>query len=358
MLITGHTGFKGAWLAQWLVKHGAHVVGYSLPPEGNQSLFESLKLEKTVESVIADLRDMNSLARTITRVQPDFVFHLAAQSLVRRSYQDPVGTFSSNVIGTINVLESLRGLADKGIVCNVVIITSDKCYRNLERNHPYVETDPLGGNDPYSSSKAMAELAVDCYRRSYFPPSQSSVRVASARAGNVIGGGDWAEDRIIPDCIRSLQRGNPIAIRNPRACRPWQHVLEPLLGYLMLGHRLKYARMDSDLDSLCSSFNFGPSPASNQTVDSLVDRVLTYWPGSKTYTQMESAPHEATLLHLDISKAQSILNWKPSWDFDTTISKTISWYKNVLGGDSAQQMTEQQLSEYESNPLFSSSQFS
>ncbi len=356
ILLTGHTGFKGAWLAKWLVSHGAQVIGYSLPPDGEQSLYQALALDDQLESIVGDLRDYNTLSETIVRVRPDFVFHLAAQSLVRRSYKDPSGTFSSNVTGTINVLESLRQLDRSGTTCNVVIVTSDKCYRNLERNHPYVESDPLGGLDPYSCSKAMAELALESYRHSYFSPETSSVRVASARAGNVIGGGDWAEDRIVPDCIRSLQMNAPIAIRNPNACRPWQHVLEPLFGYLRLGMMLKTKQTKADITALCSAFNFGPAPESNRTVDSLVDQVLLNWNGTKQYIQHDFAPHEAKLLHLSTDKAESILSWKPIWGFETTIDRTVSWYKRVLSGESESEVTMEQLGEFESAILSSSSQ--
>lgn len=356
ILLTGHTGFKGAWLANWLVSHGAEVVGYSLPPEGKQSLFQALALENKLHSIIGDLRDYKLLSETIIRARPDFVFHLAAQSLVRRSYKDPVETFSSNVTGTINVLEALRQLERTRTKCNVIIVTSDKCYRNLERNHPYSESDPLGGHDPYSCSKAMAELAIESYRSSYFLPGTSGIRIASARAGNVIGGGDWAEDRILPDCIRSLQRNAPITIRNPNACRPWQHVLEPLYGYLRLGVMLKNADTQTDLKLLCSAFNFGPAPDSNRTVDSLVDEVLLNWNGFKEYIQQGVAPHEATLLHLSTEKAESILNWKPIWGFETTIHNTVSWYKRVLSSECASDVTNEQLGEFESAIVTSSSQ--
>jgi CDP-glucose 4,6-dehydratase len=355
VLLTGHTGFKGAWLAKWLVSIGADVVGYSLPPESEESLYHSLKLDDQLESIIGDLRNFKTLSQTINRVRPDFVFHLAAQSLVRRSYKDPMDTFSSNVSGTINVLESLRQLEQSGSSCNVIIVTSDKCYRNLERNHPYIETDQLGGQDPYSCSKAMVELAVESYRHSYFSPGSSCVRVASARAGNVIGGGDWADDRILPDCIRALQKNRPIMIRNPTACRPWQHVLEPLYGYMRLGSMMKTADTKGDLESYCSAFNFGPATDSNRTVDALVDEVISHWNGTKEYLETGFAPHEATLLHLSTDKAESILKWKPIWNFETTIQRTISWYKRILNGESASEVTSEQISEFESAILTSSS---
>lgn len=348
VLVTGHTGFKGAWLTKWLISLGAQVTGYSLAPEGDRSLYSELRLDSQINSVIADIRDFRSLASTINQVQPDVIFHLAAQSLVRRSYKSPVDTYATNVIGTINLLEAMRKLGDLGKRCSVVIVTSDKCYRNVERNYSYVETDPLGGHDPYSSSKAMAELAVESYRSSFFPRDKTSVLVASARAGNVIGGGDWAEDRIVPDCVRSLNAGLPIAIRNPLACRPWQHVLEPLYGYLLLAARMSQAAEPDELGALCSAFNFGPDSSSDRSVDQLVDEVLWHWPGSKVYKQSGDAPHEANLLHLSASKAEKILGWKPAWCFETTIQKTIDWYKAVLSGESAIALTEQQIQEYES----------
>lgn len=347
VLITGHTGFKGAWLSQWLVMHGAYVIGFALPPEGDRSLYQTLELQSYTESIFGDLRDHRLLADVVSSVRPDFVFHLAAQALVRRSYKDPVGTFSTNVTGTINLLESLRSLSDTGDRCQVIVVTSDKCYRNLEKNHPYSETDPLGGVDPYSCSKAMAELVAESYRHSFFSPRNSSVRIATARAGNVIGGGDWAEDRIVPDCIRALQAGAPIAIRNPNACRPWQHVLEPLYGYLRLGYLLQLASTREEAELLCSPFNFGPSSESNRTVDSLVDQILLNWPGRKEYIQPESAPHEATLLHLSTQKAESTLYWKPTWDFETTIQRTVAWYQQVFRGASELDVTKQQLLEFE-----------
>ena len=353
VLLTGHTGFKGAWLAKWLVSIGAEVVGYSLPADSDQSLYHALKLDDQLESIVGDLRDYKKLSQLIARVRPDFVFHLAAQSLVRRSYKDPMETFSSNVSGTINVLESLRQLEHSGSLCNVIIVTSDKCYRNLERNHPYVETDQLGGLDPYSCSKAMVELAVESYRHSFFPPGTSCVRISSARAGNVIGGGDWAEDRIVPDCIRALQNEAPIVIRNPSACRPWQHVLEPLYGYMRLGSMMKIADSKNDLQPLCSAFNFGPAPDSNRTVDALVNEVLSHWSGTKEYAPTSSALHEATLLHLSTNKAESILKWNPIWNFESTIQRTVSWYKRNLNGESASDITAEQLRDFESDILTS-----
>ncbi|MFN7874650.1 MAG: CDP-glucose 4,6-dehydratase [Pirellula sp.] len=355
VLLTGHTGFKGAWLAKWLVSIGAEVVGYSLPPDSDQSLYQALKLDNQFESIVGDLRDFKKLSQIIARVRPDFVFHLAAQSLVRRSYKDPMETLSSNVSGTINVLESLRQLEHSGSSCNVIIVTSDKCYRNLERNHPYDETDQLGGLDPYSCSKAMVELAVESYRHSFFLPGISCVRIASARAGNVIGGGDWAEDRIVPDCIRALQNEAPIVIRNPTACRPWQHVLEPLYGYMRLGSMMKMATAKSDLQLLCSAFNFGPAPDSNRTVDALVDEVISHWSGTKEYFATHFAPHEATLLHLSTKKAESILKWKPIWNFESTIQRTVSWYKRNLNGESASEITSEHLRDFESTIITSSS---
>ncbi|XZE20266.1 CDP-glucose 4,6-dehydratase [Pirellulaceae bacterium SH449] len=348
VLITGHTGFKGAWLTKWLASLGAQVTGYSLAPEGDRSLYNALGLDSQINSVIADIRDYRSLASTLNQVQPDFVFHLAAQSLVRRSYKSPADTFATNVTGTINLLEAMRELGDLDKRCSVVIVTSDKCYRNVERTYAYVETDPLGGHDPYSSSKAMAELAAESYRSSFFPPDRSSVLIASARAGNVIGGGDWAEDRIVPDCVRSLDAGLPITLRNPHAYRPWQHVLEPLYGYLLLAAKMCQAIEPNDLRAMCSAFNFGPVCSNNKSVDQLVDEVLLHWPGRKEYKQPSQAPHEANLLQLSAAKAEMTLGWKPNWGFETTVQKTIDWYKAFRSGQSAIALTEQQIQDYES----------
>lgn len=319
--LTGHTGFKGAWLSEWLLQLGAEVHGYALVPGTNPSLFEQLGLAGRLEHEIHDIRDADAVRRSIHSFCPDYVIHMAAQALVRRSYAIPVETYETNVMGTINVLEALRGFAAP---CSAVIVTTDKCYENHESGRAYEETDPLGGHDPYSSSKAMAEIATAAYRNCYF--LKSPVRVASARAGNVIGGGDWAEDRIVPDAMRALNQGNKIAVRNPRAVRPWQHVLEPLGGYLTLA-----ARLAKDADK-AAAFNFGPSPDSNRTVADLVTEILKKRPGSWEDVSDPAALHEANQLNLSINKSLRILDWKPRWDFTKTVEKTVAWYGDVHGG--------------------------
>lgn len=316
--LSGHTGFKGSWLSEWLLQLGAVVHGYALAPNTAPALFDQLGLAGRLEHEVADIRDAERLKSSIHSFRPDFVIHMAAQPLVRRSYAIPVETYETNVMGTINVLEALRGISHP---CTAVIVTTDKCYENLESGRAYEESDPLGGHDPYSSSKAMAEIATAAYRNSYF--QKGPVRLASARAGNVIGGGDWAEDRIVPDAMRALERGKTIAVRNPKAVRPWQHVLEPLSGYLTL-----IASLAED-PAVALPFNFGPGPESNRTVESLVAELLKHCKGSWKDASDPKAPHEATLLNLSIARSQAILNWRPKWGFDRTLEKTAVWYRDV-----------------------------
>jgi CDP-glucose 4,6-dehydratase len=316
--LSGHTGFKGSWLSEWLLQLGAEVHGYSLAPDSNPALFDQLSLDRRLRHhQIDDIRHPEAVRESLLEAQPDFVFHLAAQPLVRRSYAQPIETYETNVNGTLHVLEALRSLSRP---CTALFITTDKCYENREHGLPYSEEDHLGGRDPYSSSKAMAEIGIAAYRQSYFDSPNSPVRIASARAGNVIGGGDWAEDRIVPDCIRSLQKGVPILVRNPHATRPWQHVLEPLSGYLW------YAAFLSQDASLPRSLNFGPNPECNRSVQELVSELLKHWTGSWTDGSDPNAVHEAKLLSLSIEKAAS-LGWKPVWDFENTIRHTVHWYK-------------------------------
>src|SRR3954454_3988805 len=323
VFITGHTGFKGSWLCEWLLSLGADVSGYSLPPPTEPALFVQLGLGKRIKHVEADIRDTERLQRTIAEAQPDFVFHLAAQPLVRYSYEQPRETYDVNVMGTLHVLEALRSLKHN---CAAVMITTDKCYENREWLYGYREEDPLGGCDPYSSSKAAAELVIAAYRRSFF--AQSPVSIASARAGNVIGGGGWATDRIVPDCIRFLSRGESIPIRNRQATRPWQHVLEPLSGYLSLGAALINRLTRGELrNGLVSAFHFGPNLQSNRTVGELVEHVLASWPGKAHDQSDASAPHEAGRLNLATDKAFHLLGWTPVWDFEETIKKTVDWYR-------------------------------
>src|SRR4051812_17767075 len=280
VLLTGHTGFKGAWLAEWLLTLGAKVTGYSIDVESD-ALFQDLKLADRMVDERGDVRDLSAVTNLVATLKPDFIFHLAAQPLVRQSYLDPVATFTTNVTGSVNVMEAVRLSANRTAV---VMVTTDKCYENREMDHAYRETDPLGGHDPYSASKAAAEIAITSYRKSFLDPeTPPRVALASARAGNVIGGGDWAQDRIIPDAIRSLRAGESIAVRNKDATRPWQHVLDPLSGYLTLGAALWPRFVDGAAGAgatpACSAFNFGPHPASNQTVATVVDELLKHWPG-------------------------------------------------------------------------------
>ena len=315
--LSGHTGFKGAWLAEWLLQLGATVHGYALGPNTQPSLFNQLGLAGRLHHELKDVRDAAAVTQSIQQAQPDFVFHLAAQPLVRRSYDQPVQTYATNVMGAVHVLEALR-LLEKP--CAAVFITTDKCYENQEWLHGYRENDSLGGYDPYSSSKAAAEIVIAAYRRSFF--QNHPVRIASARAGNVIGGWDWATDRIVPDCIRALQANQVIPVRNKVATRPWQHVLEPLSGYLNLAAAL------AGNPALATTFNFGPTHESNRTVADLVQEILKHWPGRWEDQSDPQAVHEAGLLQLSIDKAYALLGWTPVWGFSTAIEQTVQWYQN------------------------------
>ena len=340
--LSGHTGFKGSWLSEWLLQLGALVHGYALAPETAPALFEQLGLADRLEHEVADIRDAHAVKKSVHDFRPNFVIHMAAQPLVRRSYVIPLETYETNVMGTINVLEALRGI---GSSCSTVIVTTDKCYENHECGRAYEEQDPLGGYDPYSSSKAMAELATSAYRKSYF--QNSPVRVASARAGNVIGGGDWAEDRVVPDAMRALDQGHKVSVRNPRAVRPWQHVLEPLGGYLTL-----VARLAADA-SLATAFNFGPGPDSNRTVADLVTEILKNSPGAWEDASDPAALHEATLLNLSVEKANRLLAWKPCWNFEETIKRTVAWYNQVHGQVvTPLEITRRQITEYAASQTF------
>lgn len=319
--LSGHTGFKGAWLAEWLLQLGAEVHGYALEAATTPALFHELDLGARLHHQVGDVRNFELLRKSIVSFQPDFVFHLAAQPLVRYSYQKPLETYETNVMGTLHVLEAMREL--QKISSNrvaVVMVTTDKCYENKEDQTAYHEDHALGGHDPYSSSKAMAEIGVAAYRRSYFS-NDSSVHVATARAGNVIGGGDWADDRIVPDAIRALEKKERILVRNPFSVRPWQHVLEPLCGYLMLGARLMQDR------ELAGAFNFGPHAEENYSVADVVNEILKHWSGSWQDVSDPTAPHEARHLNLSIKKAREALAWHPVWDFEKTIARTMEWYR-------------------------------
>ena len=323
VLVTGHTGFKGSWLAAWLHLLGAQTKGYALAPEYPNGLFSLLEPKKMIDSVIADIRNHELLIQTVKDFKPDFIFHLAAQPLVRRSYAIPSETFDVNVTGTANVLEAVSKLDHK---CTVVAITTDKVYHNKEQNILYKEDDTLGGYDPYSASKACAELVIDSFRNSFFNVATFSNHhkaLASARAGNVIGGGDFSEDRIIPDIVRSLQNQKEIEVRNPASVRPWQHVLEPLGGYLMLG-----ALLDTDHALYSKAYNFGPLPNDHLTVKELVESAIQIWGLGKWKDASRTGQHhEAGLLKLDISKAGKELHWVPKLTAATAISWTINWYK-------------------------------
>lgn len=319
VLVTGHTGFKGAWLSLWLNLLGARVTGVSLQPDTTPSLFAQLELAALLEHRVLDIRDAEALSRVVRETKPDVVLHLAAQSLVLCGYQSPVETWATNVMGVVHILEAMRGL-DK--LCAAVIVTTDKIYENNEWEFGYRENDPLGGHDPYSASKAGAEIAVSSWRRSFFPEG-SPIRVATARAGNVIGGGDWAANRIIPDIVRALQAGEPIKLRNPGAIRPWQHVLEPLGGYM----RLAQALAESPSPVFGDAFNFGPRADANRTVGDLVNEALRHWPGGIIENAARpGALHEAGRLTLTIDRAQQRLGWCPRWDFARSVKETMDWY--------------------------------
>ncbi len=330
VLITGHTGFKGAWLSLWLNHLGAKVFGFALAPDTTPALFDQLGLAGQIDHHIGDIRDLETLAKRIQEIRPDVVFHLAAQSLVLASYDDPLTTWGTNVMGTAHVLQALRGLDQP---CAAVMITTDKVYENREWVHPYREGDRLGGHDPYSASKAACELVIASYAKSYF--ANSPVRIASARAGNVIGGGDWAANRIMPDIARALAANQPVGVRNPHARRPWQHVLEPLSGYL----RLAAALMRPDVDRLARSYNFGPELGDIRPVADLVQTALGIWPGTWVDQSDPKAPHEAGLLSLDIERARADLDYTPRWGFETAVENTVKWYRDVATGAAPYEVT-------------------
>ena len=339
VFLTGHTGFKGAWLSEWLLSLGAKVTGYALPAETKPSLFEQLDLASRLKHIEGDIRDSTKLAKALRAAKPDFVFHLAAQAIVRESYSKPAETFAVNAMGTAHVLDALRNYKNS---CAAVFVTTDKCYENREWVHGYREEDPLGGHDPYSASKAAAEIIIASYRKSFF--QNHPVKIASARAGNVIGGGDWAAARIVPDCIRALQKKQPIPVRNKTATRPWQHVLEPLSGYLWLAASLANPKFSKAVPQLvASAFNFGPGHESNRTVAELVAEVLQHWPGKWDDKSDPKAVHEANLLQLATDKAHVLLGWSPVWNFSEAIENTVGWYRDCATAKSAQEFQVQTL---------------
>jgi CDP-glucose 4,6-dehydratase len=347
VFVTGHTGFKGGWLSMWLARMGAIVRGYSLDPSTNPSLFEVAQIATLVDDRRGDIRDFTSLSRSIQEFAPEIVFHLAAQPLVRASYEDPLGTYTTNVMGTANLLESIRATES---VRSVVIVTTDKCYENREWMWSYRENDRLGGHDPYSSSKACAEILTASYRRSFFcSPSagRHCVAVATARAGNVIGGGDWSPDRLLPDLIRGFVSGHPVAIRNPDSVRPWQHVLEPIAGYLLLAEKLLTQGV-----AVAEAWNFGPNEDGAWTVAQIADEMVRQWGGAAKWSRDRAEhPHEAQSLKLDASKAKAVLGWRPRLSLRQALRMLVEWYKPWHEGADMLTISQSQIEEYETASL-------
>jgi len=338
VLVTGHTGFKGSWLALWLTELGAEVAGFALPPLRENDHFNLLGLKDKIQHNEGDICDSKHLTRVVKEFRPHFIFHLAAQALVRPSYDDPKTTFETNVLGSVNLLDAARQITS---LKALIFITSDKCYFNKEWVWGYREDDQLGGRDPYSASKAAAELVFASYQDSFFSKNLN-LGAASVRAGNVIGGGDWAADRIVPDCIKSLKEGKQINIRSPDATRPWQHVLEPLSGYLLLATKLA-----TEPKHYSSAWNFGPNSSAIKTVEDITNGIILRWGSGKLLVDKpENMPHEANLLHLTIDKAIHHLGWSPRWDFEKTLDYTVNWYKSVLSGESAHEVSCTQIKEY------------
>ncbi|MEO6983202.1 MAG: CDP-glucose 4,6-dehydratase [Edaphobacter sp.] len=348
VFLTGHTGFKGGWLALWLSKLGANVRGYALDPSTTPSLFETARIGTIVEDIRGDIRDAASLNRAIQSFAPEVVFHLAAQPLVRASYEDPIGTYETNVIGTARVLDAIRRTPS---VRAVVSVTTDKCYENKEWIWPYRETDPLGGYDPYSSSKACAEIVSAAFRQSYFPVNkiaEHKVAIATARAGNVIGGGDWSTDRLLPDLIRGFLSGKPVLIRRPNAIRPWQHVLEPLQGYIRLAEQLLTPNPE-EAARYATAYNFGPSAEDAKPVSWIADCMTRYWGNGASWILDEAeSPHEAGYLKLDASRAHADLHWTPRLNLDAALDLLVQWYRAWQSEADMQALTLAQIAAYES----------
>ena len=342
VLITGHTGFKGSWLAKWLTILGSNVAGISLEPNSKPSHYELLDLKSKIESLILDIRDYENLKFKLHQIKPEFIFHLAAQPIVKHSYENPLNTFSTNVIGTINLLEALRTYDNE---CVVVLITSDKCYENVEWIWGYKETDRLGGSDPYSASKAAAEISIKSYIDSFFPIN-GNIKISIGRAGNVIGGGDWSESRIIPDAITSWSKNKTLKIKNPNSTRPWQHVLEPLSGYITLAEKLK---KNNSLHG--EAFNFGPKSDQNFTVQKVIEEISKYWIGSdwSPVKNNQNKFYESSLLKLNCDKALYMLDWKSSLGFNETIKYTAEWYKAYFEKKVISEITERQICDYSKN---------
>lgn len=343
VLITGHTGFKGSWLSCWLHELGAHTIGYALKPPTTPNFFETCNIEKRVTSITGDVRDAHKLKIVMEKYKPEIVFHLAAQPLVRYSYTEPVETYETNVMGTVNLLEACRHTPSVRVI---IVVTSDKCYENHEWVRGYREDDSLGGYDPYSSSKGCAELISNAYVRSFFNPDnyeQHGVALATVRAGNVLGGGDWTEDRIIPDCVKALSENKPIVLRYPEAIRPWQHVLEPLYGYLLLGRHLYESGQE-----FVGAWNFGSDDRDAKSVRWVVEQITKMWGAPLPITIKQGGnPHEAKYLKLDSSKAKSNLGWSPMWDLHYALTKTVEWYKAYYSYEPMVNTTIKQIREYE-----------
>ncbi|MWC30907.1 CDP-glucose 4,6-dehydratase [Paenibacillus sp. MMS18-CY102] len=340
VFLTGHTGFKGSWLSLWLHNMGATITGYALPAPTKPSLFELANLTDILESsIIGDIADLELLRQSIKQVSPDIIIHMAAQPLVRKSYEDPVETYRTNVMGTVNIMEAARSCSSVRVILNV---TTDKCYENQEWQWGYRENEPLGGYDPYSSSKACSELITSAYRRSFL--NRTEIKVATARAGNVIGGGDWAADRLLPDMIRALTSKEQIQIRNPDAVRPWQHVLEPLSGYLILCQQLFLKG-----DAYAQSFNFGPQESDAKPVEWIVKKMFNMWPFEHPgyHITKQDLKHEASMLKLDCSKAMHELGWMPRWPLEIALKATLRWVVEYSNGRNIRELCEQQIKEYE-----------
>jgi CDP-glucose 4,6-dehydratase len=336
IFLTGHTGFKGSWLSLWLFSLGADVKGYSLNPQTSPSLFNEAKVDSIVNSKIGDIRDLKTLSKSMEDFNPDILIHMAAQSLVRYSYNNPVETYEVNVIGTVNVLEAARGCPNLKAIINV---TTDKCYENDNRVQGYKENDVIGGYDPYSSSKGCSELVTSCYRRSFL--QEKKVGLASVRSGNVIGGGDWSDDRLIPDILRAFELNEPVIVRNPNATRPWQHVLEPLSGYLILSQKLY-----NDFKEYSQSWNFGPDDKDVRPVNWILDHMVSSWPDASWNIDNSVTPYESALLKLDTSKAREKLNWKPLWKLEKSLERIIYWHKAWKSDEDMQLLCLSEIKDY------------
>lgn len=341
VFLTGHTGFKGSWMSLWLLKHGAQLTGYSLGLPTQPSLFEELKIDKEMNSISADIRDLDKVKSAVKSANPDIVIHMAAQPLVRYSYQEPVETYMTNVMGTVHLFEAVRGVQNTKAILN---ITSDKCYENKERLAGYTEDEAMGGFDPYSNSKGCSELVTSAYRRSFF--QKENIALASGRAGNVIGGGDWAQDRLVPDIIRSVLNNEKLQIRNPRATRPWQHVLEPVSGYLHLAQKIYEFNL-----TYAEGFNFGPATQDRCDVEQIILKMNRFWNNKIKYEIIlsESNPHEAHYLSLDCSKAKNKLAWSPKWNVDKALEKTVEWVEARSQNKSIISACYDQIKEYENS---------